>query len=136
MYVNQSHTCTQIHRSNKAFFRCPRVAHLTLHPSQAVVQLRNTRKNNHQMFKFVLFTCKYGVSTKQQRHDHLWSANSVNRLQRSPSNHRRLKMMSDVVGKMQKYSALCPRAFHVCFKGHIQKEKPHPNRDRKAVVPP
>lgn len=37
--------------------------------------------------------------------------------------------MSDVLGKMQKYSALCPRAFHVWVKGHIQ-------RDRKAVVPP
>lgn len=67
------------------------------------------------MFKFVLFNCKYGVSTKQQRHDHLWSANSVNRLQRSPSNHRRLKMTSDVVGKMQKIqrsmSTCAPRVF-------------------------
>lgn len=29
VYINQSHTRKHIHRSIKAFFRCPRVAHLT-----------------------------------------------------------------------------------------------------------
>lgn len=90
VYVNQSHTRAHTHRSNRFFD----------HPFQALVQLRNTRKIINRGPNL---SCKDGVSTKQQRHDHLWTANSVSRL---------------LVGKMQKDRALCPRALHACFKGH------------------
>lgn len=127
MYANQSHARAEI-QINKLFFTL-----FFASPLPGYSPTEKLEKNNQKGPELVLLcVCVYKATMRL----FILTVDSVNRLQQSPWNHRRLQMMSDMLGKC-KNTALYVR---VRFKGHIQKEAPPTSspthRDRKAVVPP